>query len=165
MELLKVRGVLPDKWKTEYYWEKETQDIQTSETSWEKRFDEPDFIERLEGHQNILIYNRDLNEVERFEPHGYSTSLISKDKTKDWNMNMLNKLLGGVFGALKIGLILSVAWMIFSSANRAIPFLDEEDIESSILYEPVRSIAPLIFTSIIKDDDVETEETASSDTI
>lgn len=80
-------------------------------------------------------------------------------------LGMLNKLLGGVFGALKIGLILSVALMIFSSANRAIPFLDEEDIESSVLYEPVRSIAPLIFTSIIKDDDVETEETASSDTI
>jgi membrane protein required for colicin V production len=55
--------------------------------------------------------------------------------------------------------------MIFSSANKAIPFLDEEDIESSVLYEPVRSIAPLIFTNIIKDDDVEAEETASSDTI
>ena len=80
-------------------------------------------------------------------------------------LGMLNKLLGGIFGALKIGLILSIALMIFSSANKAIPFLDEEDIENSVLYEPVRSIAPIIFTKIIKDDEVETEETASSDTI
>ena len=80
-------------------------------------------------------------------------------------LGMLNKLLGGIFGALKIGLILSIALMIFSSANKAIPFLDEKDIENSVLYEPVRSIAPIIFTKIIKDDEVETEETASSDTI
>lgn len=80
-------------------------------------------------------------------------------------LGMLNKLLGGIFGALKIGLILSIALMIFSSANKAIPFLDEEDIENSVLYKPVRSIAPIIFTKIIKDDEVETEETASSDTI
>ncbi|TJY38160.1 CvpA family protein [Pontimicrobium aquaticum] len=67
-------------------------------------------------------------------------------------LGMLNKLLGGVFGALKIALILSIALMIFSKMNRAIPFLGEEDIENSVLYEPVESLAPMIFPYIIKED-------------
>lgn len=66
-------------------------------------------------------------------------------------LGMLNKLLGGVFGALKIALILSVALMVFSKMNRAIPFLGEEDIENSVLYEPVESLAPMIFPYIIKE--------------
>ena len=80
-------------------------------------------------------------------------------------LGMLNKLLGGIFGALKIGLILSVAIMIFSTANKTIPFLDEEDIESSVLYKPVESLAPMIFKTLIKDEEAETEETASFNTI
>ena len=38
-------------------------------------------------------------------------------------LGIMNKLLGGVFGALKIGLILSVVLMIFGKINRTIPFL------------------------------------------
>jgi len=82
-------------------------------------------------------------------------SLAGKALTKlaDFaSLGMLNKLLGGVFGALKIGLILSVALMVFSKMNRTIPFLEEEDIEKSVLYEHVESLAPMIFTNIIKED-------------
>jgi len=65
-------------------------------------------------------------------------------------LGILNKLLGGIFGALKIGLILSILLVIFNRMNKTIPFVDEDDLENSILYEPVRSIAPLIFPNIIK---------------
>ena len=78
-------------------------------------------------------------------------------------LGMLNKLLGGLFGALKIGLVLSVALMIFSTMNRTIPFLDEEDKKNSVLYEHVESLAPMIFTSIIKSD--EKQESASNESI
>ena len=64
-------------------------------------------------------------------------------------LGILNKLLGGVFGALKIGLILSVLLIVFDSMNNTIPFADEEDLEASILYKPVRSLAPMIFPSIL----------------
>ena len=64
-------------------------------------------------------------------------------------LGILNKLLGGVFGILKIGLILSVLIIVFDSMNKTIPFVDDKDIEDSILYNPVKSIAPAIFPSIL----------------
>ena len=77
-------------------------------------------------------------------------------------LGFLNKLLGGIFGALKIGLVLSVALMIFSKMNKTIPFMEDEDMEESVLFEPVKSLAPMIFPSLIKTDD-EQEETAKKE--
>jgi membrane protein required for colicin V production len=70
-------------------------------------------------------------------------------------LGILNKILGGVFGALKIGLILSVLLIVFSKMNSVIPFVGEEDIEESALYKPVKSLAPMVFPNIIKTDDKE----------
>ncbi len=67
-------------------------------------------------------------------------------------LGILNKLLGGVFGILKIGLILSVILIVFNKLNTAMPFMEKESVEDSILYEPVKSLAPMIFPSIIKQD-------------
>lgn len=71
-------------------------------------------------------------------------------------LGLLNKLLGGVFGALKIGLILSILLIVFNKMNDTLPFLDDEEIEKSVLYAPVKSLAPLLFPSLINginDDD------------
>ncbi|MEZ4793165.1 MAG: CvpA family protein [Gelidibacter sp.] len=65
-------------------------------------------------------------------------------------LGLLNKILGGVFGALKIGLILSIILIVFDSLNSTIPFTDEGTIEDSILYKPVKSLAPMIFPSILE---------------
>ena len=65
-------------------------------------------------------------------------------------LGIINKLLGGVFGALKIGLILSVLLIVFDKMNKTIPFVDKAGLEESILYKPVKSLAPMIFPSIIK---------------
>lgn len=73
------------------------------------------------------------------------------------SLGILNKLLGGIFGALKIGLILSVLLIVFNKMNNTITFVNEEHIKDSILYEPVKSIAPIIFPNIIKADDKEEE--------
>lgn len=73
-------------------------------------------------------------------------------------LGIINKLLGGVFGALKIGLILSVLLIVFNKMNNTIAFVDEAQIKDSILYNPVKSIAPIIFPNIIKSDaDTENE--------
>ena len=77
-------------------------------------------------------------------------------------LGILNKLLGGVFGALKIGLILSVLLIVFNKMNNTLPFMEKEDLEDSMLYKPVKSIAPMIFPILIKSDseqDPNTEET------
>lgn len=68
-------------------------------------------------------------------------------------LGILNKFLGGAFGALKIGLILSVVLIVFERMNSTIPFMDEDDLSESVLYDPVRSLAPMIFPSIINSDE------------
>ena len=75
-------------------------------------------------------------------------------------LGLLNKLLGGVFGALKIGLILSILLIVFSKLNNTLPFMEKEDLEESILYEPVKSLAPMIFPNLIKS---ESEQEASNE--
>ena len=74
------------------------------------------------------------------------------------SLGILNKILGGVFGALKIGLILSVIFIFFGKMNDTIPFVSQESLNESILYKPVKKIAPTIFPSIIKDGEEEDEE-------
>ncbi|MEJ6675335.1 MAG: CvpA family protein [Flavobacteriales bacterium] len=82
-------------------------------------------------------------------------SVLGKMLTKLANfasLGVINKILGGVFGALKIGLILSVVFIFFGKMNNTIPFVNKETLEKSILYAPVKNIAQTIFPSIIKAD-------------
>lgn len=65
-------------------------------------------------------------------------------------LGILNKLLGSVFGALKIGLILSVLLIVFNKLNKTLPFMEEDQLEESILYKPLKSLAPMIFPTLIK---------------
>ena len=90
-------------------------------------------------------------------------ALAGKALTKLANfaaLGIINKLLGGVFGALKLALILSVLLNIFDKMNKTISFMDNDTKEESVLYEPVKSLVPLIFPDIltvsedIKDSDV-----------
>jgi membrane protein required for colicin V production len=73
------------------------------------------------------------------------------------SLGILNKLLGGVFGALKIGFGLSVILLIFSKLNNKIPFISVEQQESAVLYEPIKNLAPNIFPEYVK---VEEDETS-----
>jgi len=82
-------------------------------------------------------------------------SVLGKMLTKLANfasLGVINKILGGIFGALKIGLILSVVFIFFGKMNNTIPFVKKETLERSILYAPVKNIAQTIFPSIIKAD-------------
>ncbi len=78
------------------------------------------------------------------------------------SLGIINKILGGVFGALKIGLILSVVFIFFGKMNDTIPFVKKESLDQSILYKPVKKIAPMIFPSIIKGDEEESDTTTQN---
>ena len=75
-------------------------------------------------------------------------------------LGILNKLLGGVFGILKIGLILSVLLIVFNKLNNTLPFMEKEGLEESILYKPVKSLAPMIVPNLIKSEAEESPEEA-----
>ena len=65
------------------------------------------------------------------------------------SLGLINKLLGALFGGLKVAVILSAILIIFEKMNRTIPFTVDEDKEISTLYKPVKSIIPLIFPNLI----------------
>ena len=67
-------------------------------------------------------------------------------------LGLLNRFLGAAFGLLKVGLILSVILIVFKKINTTIPYFEEKDIEDSILFEPVESLATIIFPAVIKSD-------------
>ncbi len=84
-----------------------------------------------------------------------AVSLLGKFLTKLADLaslGLVNKLLGGVFGLLKVGLILSMLFVFFHELNATVSFVDDETLEESSLYETVKSIAPTLFPSIIKTD-------------
>lgn len=64
-------------------------------------------------------------------------------------LGILNKLLGGLFGALKIALVLSVILNIFDKMNSTITFVDKEHTEHAMLYKPVKSLFPMIFPNLL----------------
>ena len=97
-----------------------------------------------------------------------SISLLGKLFTKlaDFAyLGWINKLLGGVFGGLKIALIFSVIIMVFDRFNSVITFVKQEDREKSILYEPVRKLAPTLFPTLIRDmsEKIEKKEDSSEE--
>ena len=74
-------------------------------------------------------------------------------------LGILNKLLGGLFGGLKIAMILSVVLILFDGMHNSIPFFEKDDFKESMLYQPVKSLAPMIFPKLIKSESkVDSEE-------
>ena len=66
-------------------------------------------------------------------------------------LGILNKLLGAVFGLLKFAFIASVILMFVDAINDKITLIDKETKDESILYEPVRKLAPMILPTILKE--------------
>lgn len=79
-----------------------------------------------------------------------SVSLAGKLLTKIASfaaLGFLNKILGGIFGLLKIALILSIVVSFFFKMNNTIPFVSKDQLKKSILIEPVKNLAPILFPS------------------
>ena len=66
-------------------------------------------------------------------------------------LGIVNKLLGGAFGLLKMAFLASVVIMFFGATNEEIDLVSEESLEDSKLYAPVKTIAPAVLPSIIRE--------------
>ena len=73
-------------------------------------------------------------------------------------LGIVNKLAGGVFGALKMALILSILLMVFDKMNSTITFIDEENMDDSILYKPVKTLVPMIFPNFMTPKETNVDE-------
>lgn len=65
-------------------------------------------------------------------------------------LSLVNKLLGTLFGVVKWAIILSFLLSVITSINEEFKLLDRELLASSMLFEPLASLAPLILP-LIKD--------------
>ncbi|RLD77177.1 MAG: CvpA family protein [Bacteroidetes bacterium] len=65
-------------------------------------------------------------------------------------LGFFNKILGAVFGGLKYALILSIVFLIYDKINSSLKFLNKEKAKESVLYEPVKNLAPTIFPNLVK---------------
>ncbi|WP_196895787.1 CvpA family protein [Aureivirga marina] len=64
------------------------------------------------------------------------------------SLGTINSILGGVFGVIKITVIISGILFIFNKINSNIPFVSQDTLEDSVLYKPIKGIAPAIFPTI-----------------
>ena len=63
-------------------------------------------------------------------------------------LGFLNKIMGSAFGVLKMALILSVLLSVLYQLEKTIQLIDVETKATSVLYNPVRSVAPTIVPGI-----------------
>ena len=74
-------------------------------------------------------------------------------------LGLLNKIAGGVFGALKTAIIVGALLIFFERLTASFSFVDEETKKSSIFYEPIKDIGALVFSFVLE----EKEETSESE--
>lgn len=66
-------------------------------------------------------------------------------------LGIVNKLLGSVFGLLKMIFLVSVVIMFFNATNEEINLVSEESLENSKLYVPIKTVAPAVLPSILRE--------------
>lgn len=63
------------------------------------------------------------------------------------SLGWVNKLVGGLFGCLKMALIVSVLLIYFSKLNTKFEVVKESSLQESIFYKPIKDLAGKIFPS------------------
>jgi len=95
-------------------------------------------------------------------------NLAGKLLTKVANIAMLgllNKIAGGIFGILKVAMLLGAAFIFFDRMDSTFYLLDEKTKEESILYRPIKDIGELIFDNVLNKNVEPIEATSNSTTI
>lgn len=85
----------------------------------------------------------------------FSVSLLGKVLTKIANfaaLGLLNKLLGAVFGGLKIAIILGAILVFVDRANQSFQFINQNTLDHSITYTKVKDLGNYIFAWVIRED-------------
>lgn len=65
-------------------------------------------------------------------------------------LGMLNNLAGGVFGMLKVAVVLGALLVYFQRTNAFIRLVDEEALQESLLYPPLTSLGSAVFHWVLE---------------
>src|SRR5690606_5903245 len=80
-------------------------------------------------------------------------SIIAKVLTTAANfvfLGIINKLLGAALGLIKVAFITSVIIMLLSATNEDMNLIEEETLNESKLFGPIKVIAPAVTPAILK---------------
>ncbi|MBT8209288.1 MAG: CvpA family protein [Eudoraea sp.] len=64
-------------------------------------------------------------------------------------LGLLNKIAGGIFGAVKVAVILGAILIFFEKANDSLNLFEKESTEDSVLYDPVKNLGAFVFGAVI----------------
>ncbi|MGJ8715435.1 MAG: CvpA family protein [Maribacter stanieri] len=95
-------------------------------------------------------------------------NLAGKILTKVANFVMLgslNKIAGGIFGVLKVAILLGAAFIFFDRMDNTFGLIKEETKQESVLYQPIKDIGALIFDTVLKNEVLPKESTEEPVTI
>lgn len=67
-------------------------------------------------------------------------------------LGLLNKIAGGVFGVLKVAVILGALLIFFDRTNSSFGMVKKETVRESILYEPIKEIGAFVFSRVLKEE-------------
>lgn len=70
-------------------------------------------------------------------------------------LGILNKIAGGIFGVLKVAIILGAMLIFFEKVTSSLNFINKDTQNQSILYKPVRDIGAFVFSKVLKDNSTE----------
>lgn len=70
-------------------------------------------------------------------------------------LGLLNKIAGGLFGALKVAVILGALLVFFDRANSSLGLVNNDTVQKSILYEPIKEIGAFVFSKVLKNNEEE----------
>jgi len=73
-------------------------------------------------------------------------------------LGLLNKVAGGIFGALKVAIILGALLVFFDRLTSSFNFINEETKKESIFYEPVKEIGAFVFSFVLQESEEEANE-------
>jgi len=65
-------------------------------------------------------------------------------------LGLLNKIAGGLFGILKVAIILGALLIFMESVNKNLRLINADTKSESVLYDPIRNIGDLVFSAVIK---------------
>ncbi len=65
-------------------------------------------------------------------------------------LGLVNKLLGAIFGFLKMAFLLSIVILFFENINRDGAIIEPEQIEMSVLYGPLENFVPILLPSVLE---------------
>ncbi|MBO0321165.1 CvpA family protein [Muricauda sp. CAU 1633] len=68
-------------------------------------------------------------------------------------LGLLNKIAGGIFGALKVAIILGAMLIFFERLATPLNLINEETKKESVFYEPLKEIGAFVFSLVLEEEE------------